>query len=81
LTKLINLLGVLGFLLSAGLTTGALVLYMKLPGIIADAKLELTEMVTSLIPIPLPVDGLDGDFEGLPLPKESSDSGVPKLPF
>ncbi len=81
MTKLINLLGVLGFLLSAGLTTGALVLYMKLPSIIADAKLELTEMVTSLIPIPLPVDGFDGDFEGLPLPKESSDSEVPQLPF
>jgi hypothetical protein len=50
LRKIIDALAVTGFLLSAGLTTGAVVLYVKLPAIVYEAKAELLETVTELIP-------------------------------
>jgi hypothetical protein len=50
LRKFIDALAITGFLLSAGLTTGAVVLYAKLPAIVEEAKAELLETVTGLIP-------------------------------
>ncbi len=64
--KLIDTLAVLSFLMSAGMLTGAALLYTRLPSIIDQAKLQVTEMVTDLIPGvggALPVPGNSGDLD------------------
>jgi len=57
--------------MSAGMLTGTALLYTRLPSIISQAKLQVTEMVTDMIPgvggaLPLPGDSKGGD-----LPTES----------
>lgn len=69
--KVIDTLAVLGFLMSAGMLTGTALLYTRLPSIISQAKLQVTEMVTDMIPgvsgaLPLP-----GDSEGADLPTKN----------
>ena len=66
--KLIDTLAVLSFLMSAGMLTGTLLLYSRLPSIISQAKSQVTEMVTDLIP------GVGGELPSL------GDSGDSKLP-
>ena len=57
--KLIDTLAVLSFLMSAGMLTGTLLLYSRLPSIISQAKSQVTEMVTDLIP------GVGGELPSL----------------
>ena len=66
--KLIDTLAVLSFLMSAGMLTGTLLLYSRLPSIISQAKSQATEMVTDLIP------GVGGELPSL------GNSGDSKLP-
>ena len=66
--KFIDTLAVLGFLMSAGMLTGTALLYTRLPSIISQAKLQVTEMVTDMIP------GVGG---ALPLPGDSAGSDLP----
>ena len=66
--KLIDTLAVLSFLMSAGMLTGTALLYSRLPSIISQAKLQVTEMVTDLIP------GLGGELPSL---GDSGDSNLP----
>ena len=52
--KLYNLLGVLGFVMSGTMLVGAVVFYTRIPSLtklyISELKLELTEMVTDMLP-------------------------------
>ena len=57
--KLIDILAVSSFLMSAGMLTGTLLLYSRLPSIISQAKSQVTEMVTDLIP------GVGGELPSL----------------
>lgn len=66
--KLIDILAVLSFLMSAGMLTGTLLLYSRLPSIISQAKSQVTEMVTDLIP------GIGGELPSL---EDSSDLDLP----
>ena len=69
--KLIDTLAVLSFLMSAGMLTGTLLLYSRLPSIISQAKSQVTEMVTDLIPgIGEELPSLEGSGD-LDLPKEN----------
>ena len=57
--------------MSAGMLTGTALLYTRLPSIISQAKLQVTEMVTDMIPgvggaLPLP-----GDSKGADLPTKN----------
>ena len=54
--------------MSAGMLTGTALLYTRLPSIISQAKLQVTEMVTDIIP----------DVGGaVPLPKDSGNLDLP----
>ena len=66
--KFIDTLAVLSFLMSAGMLTGTVLLYSRLPSIISRAKLQVTEMVTDMIP------GVGGELPSL------GGSGDSKLP-
>jgi hypothetical protein len=68
LRKFIDTLAILGFLMSAGMLTGTALLYTRLPSIISQAKLQVTEMVTDMIP---------GVGKALPLPKDSGNLDLP----
>ena len=52
--RLFNVSGCLGFVLSVGMLTGATVLFLRLPSIanryVSELKLDLTEMVTNMLP-------------------------------
>jgi|TARA_R100000482_G_C5063911_1_gene118331 hypothetical protein len=52
--KLYNLLSVLGFVMSGTMLVGAVVFYTRIPSLtklyISELKLELTEMVTDMLP-------------------------------
>ena len=54
--------------MSAGMLTGTALLYTRLPSIISQAKLQVTEMVTDMIP------GVGGE---LPMPGDSGDADLP----
>lgn len=69
--KFIDTLAVLGFLMSAGMLTGTALLYTRLPSIISQAKLQVTEMVTDMIPGVGGALPLSGDSEGADLPTKS----------
>ena len=76
--KVFNVLSVAGFVLSAGMVAGSLVLYTKIPSLtklyMSELKLELTKLVTDMVPL---VDDV--------LPELPSATGpaieTPKLPF
>ena len=76
--KVFNVLSVAGFVLSAGMVAGSLVLYTKIPSLtklyMSELKLELTKLVTDMIPA---VDDV--------MPELPSATGpaieTPKLPF
>ena len=76
--KVFNVLSVAGFVLSAGMVAGSLVLYTKIPSLtklyMSELKLELTKLVTDMVPA---VDDV--------LPELPSTTGpaieTPKLPF
>ena len=76
--KVFNVLSVAGFVLSAGMVAGSLVLYTKIPSLtqlyMSELKLELTKLVTDMVPA---VDDV--------LPELPSATGpaieTPKLPF
>ena len=69
--KFIDTLAVLGFLMSAGMLTGTALLYTRLPSIISQAKLQVTEMVTDMIPGVGGALPMAGDSEGADLPTKS----------
>ena len=69
--KIIDTLAVLGFLMSAGMLTGTALLYTRLPSIISQAKLQVTEMVTDMIPGVGGALPMAGDSEGTDLPSKS----------
>ena len=69
--KIIDTLAVLGFLMSAGMLTGTALLYTRLPSIITQAKLQVTEMVTDMIPGVGGALPLQGDSEDLELPAKN----------
>ena len=54
--------------MSAGMLTGTLLLYSRLPSIISQAKSQVTEMVTDLIP------GVGGELPSL---ESSADLDLP----
>jgi hypothetical protein len=76
--KVFNVLSVAGFVLSAGMVAGSLVLYTKIPSLtklyMSELKLELTKLVTDMVP------AVDDVIPALP-----STTGpaieTPKLPF
>ena len=76
--KVFNVLSVAGFVLSAGMVAGSLVLYTKIPSLtklyMSELKLELTKLVVDMVPA---VDDV--------LPELPSTTGpaieTPKLPF
>ena len=69
--KFIDTLAVLGFLMSAGMLTGTALLYTRLPSIISQAKLQVTEMVTDMIPGVGGALPLSGDSKGVDLPAKN----------
>jgi len=76
LRKLIDTLAVLSFLMSAGMLTGTLLLYSRLPSIISQAKSQVTEMVTDLIP------GVGGELPSLEGPGDKdlpTENIIPKF--
>ena len=76
--KVFNLLGATAFLMSGAMVAGSLVLYTKIPSLtklyMSELKLELTKLVTDMIPA---VDDV--------MPELPSATGpaieTPKLPF
>ena len=52
--KVFNVLSVAGFVLSAGMVAGSVMLYTRIPSItkhyISELKLELTQLVTDMVP-------------------------------
>ena len=76
--KVFNLLGATAFLMSGAMVAGSLVLYTKIPSLtklyMSELKLELTKLVTDMIPA---VDDV--------MPELPSTTGpaieTPKLPF
>ena len=76
--KVFNLLGATAFLMSGAMVAGSLVLYTKIPSLtklyMSELKLELTKLVTDMIPA---VDDV--------IPELPSATGpaieTPKLPF
>lgn len=72
--KLIDALAIISFLMSAGLSAGAVFLYMKLPSLISNAVINLTVEMIPEAPIKgLPVGGDDGIKDSIP--------GVKDFPF
>lgn len=72
--KLIDTLAILSFLMSAGLSAGAVFLYMKLPSLISNAVINLTVEMIPEAPIKgLPIGGDDGIQDSIP--------GVKDFPF
>ena len=77
--KVFNLAGALGFLMSGTMVVGSLVLYTRIPSLtkyyMSELKLELTKVVTDMIPAKL--DDV--------MPELPSATGpaieTPKLPF
>ena len=77
--KVFNVLSVAGFVLSAGMVAGSLVLYTKIPSLtklyMSELKLELTKLVTDMVP---------GQIDDV-MPELPSATGPaiepPKLPF
>ena len=76
--KVFNALSVAGFVLSAGMVAGSLVLYTKIPSLtklyMSELKLELTKLMVDMVPA---VDDV--------MPELPSTTGpaieTPKLPF
>jgi len=76
--KVFNVLSVAGFVLSAGMVAGSLVLYTKIPSLtklyMSELKLELTKLMVDMVPA---VDDV--------MPELPSATGpaieTPKLPF
>ena len=52
--KVFNLAGALGFLMSAGMVAGSVMLYTRIPSItkhyMSELQTELTKMVTDMVP-------------------------------
>ena len=52
--KVFNLFGTLGFVMSAGMVVGSLLLYTRIPSLtkyyMSELKLELTQLVTDMVP-------------------------------
>ena len=52
--KVFNVLSVAGFVLSAGMVAGSVMLYTRIPSLtklyMSELKLELTKMVTDVVP-------------------------------
>ena len=72
--KLIDTLAILSFLMSAGLSAGAVFLYMKLPSLISNAVINLTVEMIPEAPIKgLPIGGDDEIKDSIP--------GVKDFPF
>jgi len=77
--KVFNLFGTLGFVMSATIAVGSLMLYTRIPSItkhyMGELKLELTKMVTDVVP---------GQIDDV-MPELPSATGpaieTPKLPF
>ena len=77
--KVLNLLGVLGFVMSGTMVVGSLVLYTRIPSLtkyyMSELKLELTKVITQMVPAKL--DDV--------MPELPSATGpaieTPKLPF
>lgn len=76
--KVFNVLSVAGFVLSAGMVTGSVMLYTRIPAFtkfyMSELKLELTKVLTDMVPA---VDDV--------IPELPSTTGpaieTPKLPF
>lgn len=72
--KFIDTLAILSFLMSAGLSAGAVFLYMKLPSLISNAVINLTVEMIPEAPIKgLPIGSDDGIKDSIP--------GVKDFPF
>ena len=77
--KVFNLFGTLGFVMSATMVVGSLLLYTRIPSLtkyyMSELKLELTKMVTDVVP---------GQIDDV-MPELPSATGpaieTPKLPF
>ena len=52
--KLFNVMSVASFVMSAGMVTGTVVFYTRIPSLtkhyISELKLELTQMITDMVP-------------------------------
>ena len=52
--KLFNVMSVASFVMSAGMVAGSVLLYTRIPSLtkhyISELKLELTEMITDMVP-------------------------------
>ena len=52
--KLFNVMSVASFVMSAGMVAGSVMLYTRIPSLtkhyISELKLELTEMITDMVP-------------------------------
>ena len=52
--KLFNVMSVASFVMSAGMVAGSVLLYTRIPALtklyISELKLELTEMITEMVP-------------------------------
>jgi len=52
--KVFNLFGTLGFVMSASMVVGSLLLYTRIPSLtkyyMSELKLELTQLVTDMVP-------------------------------
>ena len=52
--KLINVMAVAAFTMSAGMVAGSVLLYTRIPSLtklyLSELKLELTEMITDMVP-------------------------------
>tara|TARA_Y100001937_G_scaffold2720_1_gene3531 strand:- start:13 stop:249 length:237 start_codon:yes stop_codon:yes gene_type:complete len=52
--KLFNVMSVASFVMSAGMVAGSVLLYTRIPALtklyISELKLELTEMITDMVP-------------------------------
>jgi len=52
--KLFNVMSVASFVMSAGMVAGSILLYTRIPALtklyIGELKLELTEMITDMVP-------------------------------
>ncbi len=80
--KVFNVLSVTGFVLSAGMVAGSVMLYSRIPSItkhyMSELQTELTKMVTDMVP-----GKIDDVMPELPELPTSTGPAIetPKLPF
>ncbi len=78
--KLINVLSVVSFAVSAGVVAGGTYVYLQKDAMIESVKENITKEIQGIVGDAL-VDGLNTSVPSVPGVEAPSEGGVPNLPF